>query len=350
MILFQRHTCPTTAPASPGRTPFLVAAAWGRDEIIRTLIGVYRVDARASTDRQDSGGNNAVLLAARGGHAEMVKLLLSFGGTRTQRNSDLHSAVHLLAHVTDSASAVTCLRHLTALQPSTILQAFTGRDVEGRNPAHLSARAHNTALLRELFSIFGASMFIEEDNHGETPLDLLYAPATPHRPFEYLDAARSLPQRPSFESERQLALIADLEGSLTPAENRSLARRRGLLQTAGIPVNADTLAHARTSAGATVTEAPSAAAASIANQQEHLPSVEHVTDEGLVAEDETYEYVPDEAPAAGLTGIAADDLPASLDSELRRRVSDLGVAGLSAPPPPPRPTPYPWSPLVIHGG
>lgn len=350
------HRC-TAAPSRPtGRTPFLVAAAHGRDAILRALVGVFSVDGRVAAERQDLDGNNAVMLAARGGHAGALELLLSYGANRATLNSEHATAAHLIAEAPDADRAVACLRLLTAARPPATLETLSGRNSQGRNAAHTAAHARAIPLLREVTGALGTALLIEEDNHGETPLDVLSRIAALPAPGVLGVAAGSASATPGPESERLVALLDELEKKLTPAEARVHARRRARdLHGSGSAASARTATEPRGGAAAVTAAEPLAGASSApvvsglpgdaavvavtggaASAAFKLPASVDLWHDDAVAEDDAYEYTEDTPAAAAAPGGAAD--AAALGMELRRRASgEEAAASLLPPPPPPGP-------------
>ncbi len=66
-----------------GATPLIVAAMFGRTELVRFLI-----DNEASLDIQNNDGATALHVASLFGHPQTVKLLLAGGAARELRNND----------------------------------------------------------------------------------------------------------------------------------------------------------------------------------------------------------------------------------------------------------------------
>lgn len=337
------------SPPHTGRTPFLVAAACGHTAILRALVTIFGADGRVSAEKTDVEGNDATMLAVRGGHAAALELLLSYGASRTQRNSERATAVHLLAEAPDGVAAARCLQLLVAKQPPTALEAFAGRDERGRNAAHLAAAARRAPLLRELVRSLGSSLLVEEDSIGESPLDVLARVAAP--PPTALRAPLELPPPSGASDEPLRALLDELERSLAPAEARTHARRLARVPRADISVAVDSAAAPTPMQPAAVASSAAALAAAaseggtvavgVASVSEQssgkLPPGVDFFDDEAVAEDDTYEYIADDAAAASRALPAS----ASLGAELRRRASgsEAGSGALLLPPPPPPPPP-----------
>ena len=301
----------------------MVAAACGHDAILRTLISIYRVDGFVSAGKQDPEGNDAVMLAARGGHAAALRLLLSYRASRTQHNSERCSAVHLLACAPDDA-ALTCLQLIAAEQPPAVLQALASRDNQGRNAAHHAAEARSPALLRGLTVVLGSSILVEADNNGDTPLDLLAAAVAASLT---VNSTRTLglPESPVPRHDSLIleALLTELEQKLSPSEVRLQARRRA--RGAGV---------SSTLPSVSLEPTPAEGALRSSANVGPFEAVVDSREDDVVADDEDYQYV-DDATYERTSALRTS----SLGLELRRRISgndtaSVGVFESSIPPPP----------------
>lgn len=101
-----------------GRTPLILAASSGREEIVDVLL-----KHRAKPDRRDSLGNTAILYAAEGGHADVVKLLLEHGADVNAENRRGMSALMFAA----SAGNAGMVRLLLDHDANPSATDFTGR-------------------------------------------------------------------------------------------------------------------------------------------------------------------------------------------------------------------------------
>lgn len=277
------------------------------------------------------------MLAARGGHVAALEQLLTHGSSRTQRNSERATAVHLLAAVPDGSAAASCLRLLVAQQPPAIIEAFSSRDERGRNAAHLAAAARSAPLLRELTNSLGSSILVEEDSLGESALDVLARAAAPSLAALRTPLQQVLP--PSTGDEPLRALLEELERALSPADARTHSRRLARVPRDDFPAAAAATTAPESSPPPAPAAAPTIWSAPVAVGPDRgggkLPANVDLWDDEAVAEDDTYEYVADDAAAAAGVPASSDVLGA----ELRRRVSgsEAGAGALALPPPLPPP-------------
>ncbi len=86
-MLFCFHFQATLSDRSlDGSTPLILAAKFGHSTVVKLLLA-NRSD-QPSVEAKDSSGNNALHLAAAGGHEATVDALLKAGASQTIKNGD----------------------------------------------------------------------------------------------------------------------------------------------------------------------------------------------------------------------------------------------------------------------
>jgi hypothetical protein len=249
--------------------------------------------------------------------------------------------VHLLSTTDREEAAVDCLRLLYAGLPAgnSALTVFNSRDSRGRNALHTAAEGGRILLLRSLVSTLGSAGLLEEDNNGVTPFDILYKALAASSSGPELNVMREHPaakpvQRAALRTKDELqSVISHLEGKLSQADLRSLARRRGTA-TGSVTV-ADTTDASATSSGplqsSDVAPVPASSLGQPADKSGTTSLIPNTDPwrEADVAEDETYVYC-DEIDTADSTPSGSGLVTSSEPFRAELRVGDLSMAGVSA--------------------
>ncbi|XP_041105107.1 transient receptor potential cation channel, subfamily N, member 1 isoform X2 [Polyodon spathula] len=209
--LFLKH-CPELATSAnvEGATCAHIAASKGSVAVIKELLKFSKVGVTSA--RNQSNDSSPLLLAAAGGHSEVVKVLLEAGASAAEENAEGMTAIHLSAknghinvldalkgsmsfkitstktgltalHVAASFGQVDFVREILRRVPATMQSEPPQSTAEGQGireqpsesgftPLHLAAQSGHESLVRLLLNYPGVQADAETNLHGSTPLHL----------------------------------------------------------------------------------------------------------------------------------------------------------------------------------
>ena len=77
-----------------GRTPLMIASYWGREDVVRILLG-----AGADVNIKGDDGWTALMIAVESGHKEIVEMLLDRGADVNQKNEHSTTALMIASYL-----------------------------------------------------------------------------------------------------------------------------------------------------------------------------------------------------------------------------------------------------------
>ncbi|KAK6491297.1 transient receptor potential cation channel [Huso huso] len=209
--LFLKHRPELATSANvEGATCAHIAASKGSVAVIKELLKFSKVGVTSA--RNQTNDSSPLLLAAAGGHSEVVKVLLEAGASAAEENAEGMTAIHLSAknghinvldalkgsvsfkitstktgltalHVAASFGQVDFVREILSRVPATMQSEPPRSAVEGQRireqpsesgftPLHLAAQSGHESLVRLLLNYPGVQADAETNLHGSTPLHL----------------------------------------------------------------------------------------------------------------------------------------------------------------------------------
>ncbi|CAK0871976.1 unnamed protein product [Prorocentrum cordatum] len=124
-----RSTGPAQPCASWQRTPLMVAARHGQLEVVGHCLGTSC--RQPQLDLVDERGDTALMIAAREGHAQVVRALLAAGADPWARNSAGQSAADLARSEPIRADVMRAEAKLEALRRTFLAQAGVADEADG---------------------------------------------------------------------------------------------------------------------------------------------------------------------------------------------------------------------------
>ncbi|NP_899192.1 transient receptor potential cation channel, subfamily N, member 1 [Danio rerio] len=175
LLMFNQGGVGTLNHKAHGLCPLHLAAAGGHAEVVKVLL-----EAGASVTEEDAEGMTAVHLAAKHGHTHILEVLRGSVPLKIQSSKTGFTALHVAA----SFGQMNFVREILTKVPATIRSEFptiSGKDdikrqqplaESGFTPLHLASQSGHESVVRLLLNCPGVQADAETNIQGSSPLHL----------------------------------------------------------------------------------------------------------------------------------------------------------------------------------